>query len=110
MVDTPEHTPGPWDTQGVQEWSDGKNRCMVGPEYGGLTICEVLHVSDEAEANANARLIASAPGMLAALRKVAKGEGAFNRDPLTHASNCIESMKAIAEAEIAKAVSEVQHT
>ena len=36
--------------------------------------------------------------LLAALQKIAKGEGAYNRDPLTHASNTIEAMKAIAEA------------
>jgi hypothetical protein len=33
-----------------------------------------------------------------ALRSIAKGEGRFNRDPLTHASNTIEDMIAIAEA------------
>jgi len=32
------------------------------------------------------------------LREIAKGEGRFSRDPLTHATNTIEDMKAIAEA------------
>ena len=32
----------------------------------------------------------------AALREIAKGEGAFSRDQLTHATNCVESMKDIA--------------
>jgi hypothetical protein len=31
-----------------------------------------------------------------ALRAIAKGEGAFSRDPLTHATNTIENLKAIA--------------
>ena len=38
--------------------------------------------------------------LLEALREIAKGEGRFSRDPLTHASNTIEDMKAIAEAAI----------
>lgn len=38
-----------------------------------------------------------------ALTEIAKGEGPFSRDPLIHAENCIESMKDIAHAAIAKA-------
>jgi len=34
--------------------------------------------------------------LLAALSEIEKGEGAFSRDPLTHASNTIENMKRIA--------------
>lgn len=48
--------------------------------------------------DADARLIAAAPAMLEALREIAKGEGAFSRDPLEHAGNCIDSMKEIARA------------
>jgi len=32
-----------------------------------------------------------------ALKEIAKGEGAFSLDPLTHASNTIDNMKEIAE-------------
>jgi len=32
-----------------------------------------------------------------ALAEIAKGEGAFSRDPLTHASNTIDNMKRLAE-------------
>jgi hypothetical protein len=39
--------------------------------------------------------------MAAALAEIAKGEGAFSRDPLTHATNCIESMKQIARDALA---------
>jgi hypothetical protein len=46
---------------------------------------------------------AAAPDLLAALEEIAKGESAYSRDPLTHATNVIESMKAIAEAAIARA-------
>jgi hypothetical protein len=31
-----------------------------------------------------------------ALREISEGRGTFSRDPLEHASNCIEEMKAIA--------------
>jgi hypothetical protein len=36
-----------------------------------------------------------------ALREIAKGEGAFSRDPLEHAKNTIANMQAIARAAIA---------
>lgn len=35
-----------------------------------------------------------------ALLEIAKGEGAFSLDPLTHAQNCIEDMKRIAHEAI----------
>ena len=38
----------------------------------------------------------------AALSEISKGEGAFSRDPLTHATNTIESMKQIALDELEK--------
>lgn len=34
--------------------------------------------------------------MRAALQEITRGAGPYNRDPLTHADNCIESMKSIA--------------
>jgi hypothetical protein len=40
--------------------------------------------------------------MLAGLKEIAKGEGRFSCDPLTHADNCIEDMKGIAVALIAR--------
>lgn len=41
--------------------------------------------------------------LLEALKEIAKGEGRFDRDPLTHAGNVIQSMIATAEDAIAKA-------
>ena len=55
------------------------------------------HARDE-----HAALLAERDGLRTALEEIAKGEGAFSRDRLTHASNCIESMKAIATAARAK--------
>jgi hypothetical protein len=37
----------------------------------------------------------------AALEEIAEGSGAFSRDPLTHAANCIDNMKSIARAALA---------
>lgn len=39
-----------------------------------------------------------------ALEEIAKGEGEFNRDPLVHASNCIDNMKKIARDALATTV------
>lgn len=48
--------------------------------------------------------------MLDALREIVKGEGAYNRDPLEHASNCIEHMQDVAREAIAKVeAQEVAH-
>ena len=41
--------------------------------------------------------------LLATMREIAKGEGAYSRDPLAHAGNAIESMKAMANRAIADA-------
>ena len=41
--------------------------------------------------------------LVAALETITKGEGAYSRDPLTHASNTIDAMKATAAAALAAA-------
>lgn len=43
-----------------------------------------------------------AKDMEATLREIAKGEGRFSLDPLKHASNTVEDMKALADAALAK--------
>ena len=48
-------------------------------------------------------LHAAAEAMREALRQIAKGEGAFSRDPLEHAINVIEEAKATARAALASA-------
>ncbi len=42
------------------------------------------------------RLKAEVERLREALDEIAKGEGPYSIDPITHASNCIEAMKAIA--------------
>ena len=44
--------------------------------------------------------------LLAALKEIAKMEGAYSRDPLTHAENVIENLTNIANKAIAKAEGE----
>ena len=90
------HTPGPWkvtspmmDPNAFDVESEAGLKITRG--YWGGNAC------------ADARLIAAAPTMLEALREIAKGEGRYSRDPLGHASNTIEDMKALALAAIAKA-------
>lgn len=101
------HTPGPWRVyEGklrprfpthILEVQDSKGRAVV--PWTGFDACDV----PKSQRKANARLIAAAPELLEALREIAKGEGAFSLDPLTHCSNTVDSMKAIALAAIAKA-------
>ena len=45
----------------------------------------------------------AAPKLLKALEKIARGEGRFNRDQLTHCENTVEDMKALAVAAIEEA-------
>lgn len=54
----------------------------------------------------NARLKSSRDRLLEALKEISKREGAFSRDPLTHAENTIDSMAGIAEAAIKAAEQE----
>ena len=44
----------------------------------------------------NEKLVNSHDALVAALRDIARGEGPYSLDPLTHASNTIEAMKEIA--------------
>jgi len=80
-------------------WPDGVG---VGDVASPICIVSPLAGLDDTDIK-NARLIAAAPDLLAALEDIAEGVGRFSKDPLTHAENCIEDMKAIARAAIAKA-------
>ncbi len=60
------YTPGPW-------FVFGNGHCVGGPHHGnetaGVAMC-AMRLRDEEENAANARLIAAAPDLLAALRAV----------------------------------------
>ena len=98
------HTPGPWSLS--DGWQPDPHAIVDTQNvYGAAPAGVVAHVvrasqdgEYSAEREANARLIAKAPEMYEALVRISKGEGAFNLDPLRHASNVIEEHKEIARA------------
>ena len=100
------HTPGPWTVGDLINMGGYRDYYQIScsPEHGDLNIeiSNPFGIGLE-ETKANATLIAAAPDLLAALREITKGEGAFSRDPLTFANNTIENMKEIANTAIAKA-------
>ena len=61
-METPKHTPGPWDIRRAPMWNDStkqQNACYC---------LFNVRVDDEETANSNARLIAAAPDLLEALK------------------------------------------
>lgn len=75
-------TPGPW---AVWNFADDPRHVAVGPEAGGLAVADVVAcnahgcytAATEERGQANARLIAAAPAMLAALRGLAEAVERF---------------------------------
>jgi len=71
------HTPGPWK---VWNFADDPRHVAVGPDAGGLAVADVVAcnahgcytAATEARGQANARLIAAAPALLAALQKLVR--------------------------------------
>lgn len=72
------HTPGPWDCDGTEIYAEHLPICTA---HRARLDDEGNYMSN-AEANANAALIAAAPEMLAALRRIEHkwrcGDGAFS--------------------------------
>jgi hypothetical protein len=106
------HTPSPWRVYGPpHNEPDALTVCAAYPpndidvarikvatvHVSGITTGYLTSPAD------NAALIASAPDLLRALEKISKAEGRYAVDPLTHASNTIEDMQALAVAAIAEA-------
>ena len=63
---------------------------------------EYLKQRDQIEADM--KLIASAPKLLAALIEISEGKGRYNEDKLIHASNTIEDMIQLAKEAINEAI------
>ena len=104
------HTPGPWS----YEWSDyGGYDCMWsvhtvdGPDGEEIAQMHAMHPlthdRDETQ-EANARLIAAAPEMLAALEHVRGEIGAWKNEPECNCEDCV--MLRPVYAAIAKATGE----
>ena len=87
------HTQGKWKIVEVE----GDRMTCVHTDKTNIAL--LVHQKD-------AKLIASAPAMLEALKEIAEGKGAYSRDKLEHAVNCVEGMKATAKQAIAKAEEE----
>lgn len=89
--------PGPWIADDAN--SEGEPN-EVWHIYAAYDTKDEVKVA-EAYNKPNADMIASVPEMREALQEIAKGKGRFSRDPLTHASNTIEDMKALAVGALA---------
>lgn len=67
------HTPGPWQVSGIRERMAGEQWLTVGPD--NYKIAYVIYSdktpADHVQSHADARLIAAAPDMLAALEDIA---------------------------------------
>ena len=58
------HTPGPWKKDGLK---------VIAGTRGTICVCPVVSLGGVFNVEANARLIAAAPELLDALKKIAKG-------------------------------------
>jgi len=93
-----EHTKGPWTVRDGQEILD-----WTGDECRLVARCHAGHAPERA---ANARIIASAPALLEALRELAEiGEGGVieRRETGKPIWSALDAIKTIARAAIAKA-------
>ena len=116
------HTPGPWEwvngrndepwtsqSEGypslrtVAVFGENKTEIIDGKSYTSFALPKFILNADDAPAPQDMALLAAAPDMLAALKKIAKADGPYDVDLLGHANNTVESMKALALAAIAKA-------
>lgn len=83
----PTHTPGPWTMQGMTGLCGAKNSLPIMAVNGfngcGVEIASVHAIGDAK--HANARLIAAAPDLLAALKAIVERSGGklYNTDQIT---------------------------
>lgn len=99
------HTPGPWEVQPVAE--DGKERgqaFIVGANLGGLVGVALpwpteYDTGDFSRVLANARLIAAAPDLLEALKKLLRDEAVLDDDDPQLGASRVQARAAIAKAE-----------
>lgn len=68
------HTPGPWDIRRMPDWNN-----KGGQHFAAYCFFNMPPIRDEDEANANARLIAASPDLLAALKGILES-GSFDDD------------------------------
>jgi hypothetical protein len=97
---TTQHTPGPWIVDVAQD-SDGTIHSVDVREaaYGLFVAAVEAHTDEHADVMANARLIAAAPDLLAALRAIEAMPMTLQGDDW----HCIQRMQQEASAAIARA-------
>lgn len=96
-----QHTPGPWYLIDERFLHDKYLVSIGEPNAGGTTVCNILSEpgDDFGKCKANARLIAAAPDLLAAVRGMIE---AYDNDSIAH----LEQASREARAAIAKATGE----
>lgn len=60
------HTPGPW----IAVWREDLGKFRIGPDNGDMPVAGTVNQGDREHEEANARLIASAPELLEALKQM----------------------------------------
>ena len=105
------HSPAPWHYN--EEVAYGRNIYdadgrWIGQAMGDHGRTNGAGFPSNDQCASNVTLMVAAPELLEALREIAKADGVFSLDPLTHAANCIANMQAIANAAIAKATGSVE--
>ena len=99
MSTAPKHSPTPWKAGEARGTFVDANGWVVGTMHG-----EIPQVKERREYMLACVDAVDAVGgdpktvgeLLEVLREIAKAEGAYNRDPLTHAGNTIDSMISLA--------------
>lgn len=93
-----QHTPGPWEMC----YDKGSTRDILSRKHGGICVVRRAGVHNDATYNANARLIASAPELIAALIAMVEAEDASCDDFGAEQIDAIERAMEQARAAIAK--------
>src|SRR5687767_3708649 len=96
-----EHTPTPWHITAIPD--SNEKRFEVCYFTRDLTEWSVADNVVKEDAEHIVRCVNHWDELVAALERIELGEGRFSRDPLTHASNCVEDMIAIAREALARA-------
>lgn len=99
------HTPGPWS---IWDFADDPRHIYVGPQAGGIAVADIVAcnahggftAASEAQGQANARLIANAPALLAALQALV---GEADLGEIDHDDNT-RALLAQARAAISRAI------
>lgn len=94
-----EHTPGPWR---ASHWLDDDEGCLI--TSGSKTVALALHAGGVQQSEVNARIIAAAPGLLAALKELKEYFQSYDYDEAWEAEGA-DSPPVIIDAAIAKAES-----